>query len=101
LVYSRLLVHLFILKPRDFTLDTQTKKQIREKIELFRDYVRKDGGNIILKKIDDQNNIHLELDGACLNCPVDKEGIRRGIEEAVKKVNGKINKVYLKQGTNP
>jgi Fe-S cluster biogenesis protein NfuA len=92
---------LFILKPRDFTLDTQTKKQIREKIELFSEYVRKDGGNIILKKIDAQNNIHLELDGACLSCPVDKEGRRRGIEEAVKKVNGKINSVYLKQGTNP
>jgi len=82
-------------------LDSKSKDQIKKKVELFNDFVRKDGGNLILKEIDRDNNVHLELNGACLDCPVDKEGIRISIEESIKKTYPSVPHVYLKPGTHP
>ena len=60
-----------------------------EKVEIaldeIRPYLIKDGGNIKVVSIDNNNIANIELLGNCESCPMSPMTLKLGVEEAIKK----------------
>ena len=60
-----------------------------EKVEIaldeIRPYLNKDGGDIKVISIDNNNIANIELLGNCESCPMSPMTLKLGVEEAIKK----------------
>ena len=60
-----------------------------EKVEIaldeIRPYLNKDGGDIKVVSIDNNNIANVELLGNCESCPMSPMTLKLGVEEAIKK----------------
>jgi Fe-S cluster biogenesis protein NfuA len=57
---------------------------VLEAIDAIRPALQADGGDIILKSIDDEGVVHVELTGACGTCPVSTMTLKAGVERIIK-----------------
>jgi Fe-S cluster biogenesis protein NfuA len=69
------------------TTDTQMEEliaRVEASLDTMRPYLRKDGGDVEVVEIDDQQTLWVRLVGACETCPQSFMTMKAGIEEAVK-----------------
>jgi len=58
--------------------------RVEASLDTMRPYLRKDGGDVEVVEIDDQQTLWVRLVGACETCPQSFMTMKAGIEEAVK-----------------
>ncbi len=69
------------------TTDTQMEEliaRVEASLDTMRPYLRKDGGDVEVVEIDDQQTLWVRLVGACETCPQSFMTMKAGIEEAMK-----------------
>lgn len=66
---------------------------IEEALETVRPFLKLDGGDVELVKIDSENVVTLRLLGACSGCSMSHMTMKAGIEEAIKKVLPEVKSV--------
>jgi len=65
-------------------MQTTMEADVLEAIDAIRPALQADGGDIILKSIDDEGVVHVELTGACGTCPVSTMTLKAGVERIIK-----------------
>lgn len=61
------------------------RDQIEKTIEVIRPVVQADGGDIVLKDVDEETGVvTVELMGACVSCPASTQTLKAGIERIMK-----------------
>jgi len=68
------------------TTDTAQPDQeagVLEAIDAIRPALQADGGDIVLKRIDDDGVVFVELVGACGTCPVSTMTLKAGVERII------------------
>ena len=68
--------------------------RVKEAIDMFRPQLQADGGDMEFVSIDEQNRVHLILQGACGSCPMAtmtlKMGVERYIKDAVPEITDQV-----------
>lgn len=73
--------------------DSKIEATIKEALEMYRPMLQADGGDMELVEIDDQNNVHLKLTGACGSCPMATMTLKMGVEQYLKDACPEVNEV--------
>jgi len=61
------------------------RQQVEETIELIRPALQADGGDIVLRGVDEGTGVvTVELVGACGTCPVSSQTLKAGVERIMK-----------------
>ena len=61
------------------------KDRVLETIEVIRPALQADGGDIVLKEVDeDAGKVTVELVGACGTCPISTQTMKAGIERILR-----------------
>ncbi|MCP4434009.1 MAG: NifU family protein [Actinomycetia bacterium] len=59
--------------------------KVEEVIEIIRPAIQADGGDIVLRGVDDDSGVvTVELQGACVSCPASTVTMKAGIERIMK-----------------
>lgn len=69
------------------------KEDVAAILELIRPSLQADGGDVVLVDIDDENNVLVELTGACAGCPLSQLTLANGVERILKSRIPEINHV--------
>lgn len=62
------------------------RTQIEEALDRIRPFLRRDGGNVQLVDVTEDNVIKVKLTGACGSCPMSTMTLKGGVEAELKKV---------------
>ena len=62
-------------------------------LDKIRPYLEADGGDVKIVEINDDNEVMIELLGACGSCPMSTMTMKAGVEEAVKRAVPEIKSV--------
>ena len=65
--------------------DISLIERVENALDEIRPYLIKDGGNIKVISIDNNNIANIELLGNCESCPMSPMTLKLGVEEAIKK----------------
>jgi len=66
-------------------VDMSMRQQVEETIEVIRPALKADGGDIILREVDEATGvISVTLTGACTTCPASDQTLKAGIERIMK-----------------
>ena len=61
------------------------RQQVEQTIEVIRPALKADGGDIILRDVDESTGIvSVTLTGACVTCPASDQTLKAGIERIMK-----------------
>lgn len=61
------------------------RQQVEETIEVIRPALKADGGDIILREVDEETGIvTVTLTGACTTCPASDQTLKAGIERIMR-----------------
>ena len=61
------------------------RQQVEETIEVIRPALQADGGDIILREVDESSGVvSVTLTGACTTCPASDQTLKAGIERIMK-----------------
>lgn len=60
-------------------------EKVENALDEIRPYLNKDGGDIKVISIDNNNIANIELLGNCESCPMSPMTLKLGVEEAIKK----------------
>lgn len=61
------------------------RQQVEETIEVIRPALQADGGDIVLRDVDESTGVvSVELVGACTTCPASDQTMKAGIERIMK-----------------
>ena len=65
--------------------DMTMRQQVEETIEVIRPALQADGGDIILREVDESSGIvTVTLTGACTTCPASDQTLKAGIERIMR-----------------
>jgi Fe-S cluster biogenesis protein NfuA len=65
--------------------DMTMRQQVEETIEVIRPALQADGGDIILREVDESTGIvTVTLTGACTTCPASDQTLKAGIERIMR-----------------
>lgn len=67
--------------------------RIEKALEEIRPYLKEDGGNISFVSINDNDEVAVELHGACSNCSMSIMTMKAGVEEVIRKALPSITSV--------
>ncbi|MCR5605310.1 MAG: NifU family protein [Treponema sp.] len=73
--------------------DATFEARVKEALENFRPGLQADGGDMEFLNIDENNNVHLRLIGACGNCEMATMTIKMGLERYLKEVVPEVGEV--------
>ncbi len=59
------------------------KQKVEKALETIRPYLKADGGNVELVKINENGIVEVKLTGACVGCPMSQMTLRAGVERAI------------------
>jgi len=65
--------------------DISLIERVENALDEIRPYLNKDGGDIKVISIDNNNIANIELLGNCESCPMSPMTLKLGVEEAIKK----------------
>ena len=65
--------------------DVSLIERVEKALDEIRPYLIKDGGDIKVVSIDNNNIANIELLGNCESCPMSPMTLKLGVEEAIKK----------------
>ena len=71
--------------------DVSLIERVENALDEIRPYLNKDGGDIKVVSIDNNNIANIELLGNCESCPMSPMTLKLGVEEAIKKNVPEIN----------
>lgn len=66
---------------------------LKKTVEIIAGNIREDGGDLTYKGLDPDGTVHLELQGACVGCPLSAMEFGVGIERVLKEHVPGITKV--------
>jgi len=70
------------------------KNNIVQALEEIRPFLQRDGGDISLVDIDEEENIvKVQLEGNCVSCSINNMTLKAGVEMTIKKYAPQIEKV--------
>ena len=65
--------------------DMTMRQQVEETIEVIRPALQADGGDIILREVDESTGVvSVTLTGACTTCPASDQTLKAGIERIMR-----------------
>ncbi len=65
------------------TSPTTLHEKVEAALETIRPYLAADGGNVRITEITPNNEVYLELMGACESCPMSAMTLKAGVEQAI------------------
>jgi len=68
-------------------------EKIETALNAIRPYLEADGGNVKFVELTSDMVVKLELEGACITCPMSAMTMRAGIEESIKRALPEIKSV--------
>jgi len=68
-------------------------ERVNKVITQIRPYLVADGGDIEFVRLTDQNEVHVELKGACATCSMSIMTLKQGVEQAMIKAIPEIKSV--------
>jgi Fe-S cluster biogenesis protein NfuA len=66
---------------------------VQKALEEIRPFLNSDGGDITLISIEDEKNVTVRLEGACISCSVNQMTLKAGVETTIKKFAPQIETV--------
>ncbi len=69
------------------------EEKVKNVIDQIRPYLIADGGDISYVNITDDNQVNVELHGACASCSMSIMTLKQGVEQAVRKAIPEIKSV--------
>lgn len=66
---------------------------IESSLDTIRPYLQRDGGDIEVVEITDDNVVKVKLLGNCISCPMSFMTMKAGVEETLRKVMPQLNRV--------
>lgn len=70
---------------REWEAEMSMRQQVEETIEVIRPALQADGGDIILREVDETSGVvTVTLTGACTTCPASDQTLKAGIERIMK-----------------
>ena len=60
------------------------KERVKEEVEKIRPYLQRDGGDVELVEVTEDNVVKVRLQGACKGCPGAQMTLKNGIERILK-----------------
>lgn len=67
--------------------------KVLEALDSIRPFLNADGGDVNLVSINDNNEVEVELIGACSTCSMSAMTLKAGIEESIKKACPEVTMV--------
>lgn len=64
---------------------SEIKNMIEAALNKVRPYLEADGGNVKLLDVSPDFDVTLELEGACISCPMSTMTMKAGIEDTIRK----------------
>jgi len=71
----------------------ELKQNVEKALEEIRPFLQSDGGDITLVSIDNDTDVTIQLQGACVGCTVNQMTLKSGVEMTIKKYAPQIEKV--------
>ncbi|MBA3985425.1 MAG: NifU family protein [Flavobacteriales bacterium] len=71
----------------------ELKQNVEKALEEIRPFLQSDGGDITLVSIDNDTDVTIQLQGACVGCSVNQMTLKSGVEMTIKKYAPQIEKV--------
>jgi Fe-S cluster biogenesis protein NfuA len=69
----------------EWEAEMSMRQQVEETIEVIRPALQADGGDIILREVDETSGVvTVTLTGACTTCPASDQTLKAGIERIMK-----------------
>lgn len=69
----------------EWEAEMSMRQQVEETIEVIRPALQADGGDIILREVDETSGVvSVTLTGACTTCPASDQTLKAGIERIMK-----------------
>lgn len=69
------------------------REKVEQALDTMRPYLEKDGGNVSIEEITDDNIVRLKLLGSCASCSMSIMTFKAGLEQAIKKAVPEITAV--------
>ena len=69
------------------------KERVKEEVEKIRPYLQRDGGDVELVEVTEDNVVKVRLQGACKGCPGAQMTLKNGIERILKEQIPEIKSV--------
>lgn len=66
---------------------------IESSLDTIRPYLQRDGGDIEVVEITDDNVVKVKLLGNCISCPMSFMTMKAGVEETLRKVMPQLSRV--------
>ncbi len=63
---------------------SEIRPKVEKELEEIRTLIQQDGGDIELVNIDDEGNVFVQLQGACVGCPRAQMTLQLGVERRLK-----------------
>lgn len=76
------------------------EERVKEALEMFRPQLQADGGDMEFLGIEEGKIVHLNLIGACGNCPMALMTLKMGIERYIKDACPEITEVVQDNAVN-
>lgn len=68
-------------------------QNVEKALEEIRPFLKSDGGDISLVRIEDDKHVKVRLEGACVGCSVNQMTLKAGVETTIKKFAPQIETV--------
>lgn len=69
------------------------KEQVQQALDKIRPVLQKDGGDVELVNVTDENVVQVRLTGACKGCPMSQMTLKNGIERVLLKEIPELKRV--------
>ncbi|MCK4660153.1 MAG: NifU family protein [Phycisphaerae bacterium] len=69
------------------------RDRVASVIEEIRPLMQRDGGDIELVEVNDQGEVYVRLQGACVGCPMSQMTLRNGVERKLRQEIPEVTKV--------
>ncbi|MGD8564069.1 MAG: NifU family protein [Desulfarculaceae bacterium] len=69
------------------------KEQIQQALDKIRPALQRDGGDVELVDVTEDNVVRVKLQGACGGCPMSQMTLKMGIEKVVKQAVPEVKSV--------
>jgi Fe-S cluster biogenesis protein NfuA len=69
------------------------KEQVQQALEKIRPALQRDGGDVELVDVTEDNVVKVKLQGACGGCPMSQMTLKMGIEKVVKQAVPEVKSV--------
>ena len=82
-------------------MNEELLEQIESALDNIRPYLKADGGNVKVLRMENDNTLVLELMGNCVSCPMSTMTLKAGVEEAIIRAIPQIKRVVAVNVTAP